>query len=64
MPDCSSMSITSLIRRINAAPDFGYDDEAVELNRKLAAQGKTWRWSEDMFNPVILIIDLPTEGTP
>ena len=34
-----------LIRRMNAAPDFGYDDESFELNRRLALVGLTWRWS-------------------
>ncbi|KUM38983.1 hypothetical protein [Arthrobacter sp. EpRS71] len=36
-----------LIDRINKAPDFDYDDEAVELNRRLALGGLAWRWSQD-----------------
>ena len=34
-----------IMRRMEAAPDFGYDDEAYELNRRLGAVGLTWRWS-------------------
>lgn len=44
-----------LIRRMNAAPDFGYDDESVELNRRLDLVGLTWRWSSQnkvlIFDP-------------
>lgn len=36
-----------LIRRIERAPDFGYDDEEYELNRRLGAVGLTWRWHGD-----------------
>ena len=34
-----------LIERIENAPDFGYDDEQVELNRRLALGGRAWRWA-------------------
>ena len=34
-----------IMRRMEAAPDFGYDDEAYELNRRLSLVGLTWRWS-------------------
>ena len=34
-----------IMRRMEAAPDFGYDDEAYELNRRLEAVGLSWRWS-------------------
>lgn len=34
-----------LIRRIETAPDFGYDDEQVELNESLARRGLAWRWT-------------------
>ncbi|QWY81389.1 hypothetical protein SEA_RIZWANA_92 [Arthrobacter phage Rizwana] len=50
--------IKALVRRINAAPDFGYDDESAELNELLAAQGKGWKWSDDFFRPVVVIYDL------
>ncbi len=39
------LSDADLIRRMNAAPDFCYDDESVELNRRLDAVGLSWRWS-------------------
>ena len=39
------MTINQLVNRINSAPDFGYDDEAVELTQRLAKEGKRWRWS-------------------
>jgi hypothetical protein len=51
------LSLDALIRRIQNAPDFGYDDEAVELNRRLALRGQTWKWSEDFFNPSIVIVN-------
>lgn len=38
------MSDTELIRRIEQAPDFGYDDEEVALTESLDRQGKRWRW--------------------
>lgn len=37
-------SIKELIRRIERAPDFSYDDLGVALNNKLKAQGKRWGW--------------------
>ncbi|RAN77985.1 hypothetical protein B5P43_18310 [Bacillus sp. SRB_336] len=48
-------SDADIIRRMNAAPDFGYDDEAYELNRRLGAVGLSWRWSRQnkvlIFDP-------------
>lgn len=35
-----------LMRRMEAAEDFKYDDEAYELNRRLGAVGLSWRWSK------------------
>lgn len=35
----------ALIERIEKAPDFGYDDETVELNRRLKMGGLAWRWA-------------------
>lgn len=49
------LSLDALIRRIENAPDFGYDDEAVELSARLARQGKDWRWSDGLFNPSIIV---------
>lgn len=34
-----------IMRRMEAAEDFAYDDEAYELNRRLGLVGLTWRWS-------------------
>lgn len=45
------LSDEALINRMNQAEDFGYDDEEVELNRRLKLGGLAWRWSQDMFNP-------------
>lgn len=36
-----------LIRRMENLPDFKYDDEAHELNRRLKKEGQTWRWKND-----------------
>jgi hypothetical protein len=36
-----------LIRRMERAEDFKYDDEAYELNRRLGAVGLTWMWDRD-----------------
>lgn len=47
-----------LIQRMEKASDFGTDDEEIELSRRLKEQGKTWRWTRDMFNPRIVVIDL------
>ncbi|MFI8696739.1 hypothetical protein [Dietzia maris] len=49
------VTTSELIRRMETAEDFGYDDEEVELTRRLADEGKTWRWSEDFFNPRVVI---------
>lgn len=38
------MTDEALIRRMERAPDFGYDDECWELNRRLGAVGLTWMW--------------------
>lgn len=54
----------ALIRRMNAAPDFGYDDEAYELNRRLGAVGLTWRWSRQnkvlIYDPEEELSDEPS----
>lgn len=36
--------IATLIRRMENAPDFGYDDESVELTSILTPEGKAWLW--------------------
>lgn len=45
-----------LIARMERASDeTNLDDETFELCRRMAEQGKTWRWSEDFFNPKVVI---------
>jgi len=39
-------SDAELIRRMEHAPDFGYDDEEYELNRRLKLGGLAWRWAQ------------------
>lgn len=47
-----NVSDAQLIKRIEDAPEFGYDDEAFELNRRLRVIGGTaWRFSGDFYNP-------------
>ena len=54
-PDRSfeNLSDAQLIRRMENAPDFGYDDEEVELSRRLKLGGLAWKWSSDLFNPKV-----------
>lgn len=40
-------SDNELMRRIEVAQDFEYDDEQYELNRRLGARGLTWAWNGD-----------------
>lgn len=47
------VSDTELIRRIERAPDFGWDDEGYELNRRLKLANLAFRWSVDLFHPRI-----------
>ncbi|MBV1778697.1 hypothetical protein KRR55_06165 [Paeniglutamicibacter sp. ABSL32-1] len=57
------VSDAQLIRRIEDAPEFGYDDEAYELNRRLRVLGgKAWRWAGDFYHPHVELYELPTEG--
>lgn len=37
-------SDAQLIRRMERAADFGYDDESYELSRRLKLGGLAWRW--------------------
>ena len=48
-------SLAKLIKRINSAPDFGYDDEEYELSRRAKEQNFTYRWTEKIANPKIII---------
>ena len=40
------LSDERLMERMNKAPDFGYDDEEVELTRRLKLGGLAWRWAD------------------
>ncbi|MBW0286000.1 hypothetical protein ATN38_08030 [Rhodococcus sp. FH8] len=42
-----------LIRKMEHAQDFGYDDEEFELNRRLRLGGLAWRWSGDFYRPTV-----------
>lgn len=55
------ISTGNLVRRMERAPDFGYDDEQVELSRRLREQGKTWRWSDSFTKPQVIIYELGEE---
>lgn len=47
-----NVSDAQLIKRIEDAPEFGYDDEAYELNRRLrAVGGMAWRFAGDFYHP-------------
>lgn len=35
------LSVNELLERLTNAPDFGYDDEAIEMKRR----GLKWKWS-------------------
>lgn len=54
----SAQRIAALVTKINNAPDFGYDDESVELNQLLRGEGKAWRWAGDFFTPHVEIYTL------
>lgn len=47
-----------IIRRMEQAEDFGYDDESVELTRRLKLGGLAWRWSGDFYRPNVEIYKL------
>ena len=56
------LSDRALIERINKAEDFGYDDEQVELNRRLGRRGLQWRWApeEQIFGQHVEVFDPAT----
>jgi hypothetical protein len=58
VPDLTKMSDAALIRRMERAGDFKYDDEQVELNRRLEGTGYAWRWSKDFFHPHVIVYQL------
>jgi hypothetical protein len=58
----AGLSDRSLIQRMNKADDFGYDDEEVELNRRLSERGLQWRWAPlgQMFGQHVEVFDPAT----
>ncbi|MFJ6416492.1 hypothetical protein [Paeniglutamicibacter sp. NPDC091659] len=55
----SNLSDAQLIKRIEQAKDFEYDDEAVELNRRLRVLGgKAWRWAGDFYHPHVELYEV------
>ena len=48
------VSDAGLIRKIERAPDFGYDDEAYELSRRLSLVGMAWKWSQKYGRDVVV----------
>lgn len=59
------LSDRALIQRMNNADDFGYDDEQVELDRRLEQRGLQWRWAPvgQMFGQRVEVFD-PVTGQP
>ena len=60
--DARALSDRALIERMNKAEDFGYDDEQVELDRRVAARGLSWRWAPEgqMFGQHVEVFDPAT----
>lgn len=60
--DVRGLSDRALIARMNKAEDFGYDDEQVELDRRLAGRGLQWRWGPEgrMFDQRVEVFDPAT----
>jgi hypothetical protein len=56
----AGVATAELIRRINRAPDFGYDDLEYELNRRLAVQRLTWKWVKVDGHEVVEVINPET----
>jgi hypothetical protein len=54
------MSTPDLIRRMERAPDFGYDDEEVALTARLREKGQAWRWDQRTFTNRVEVV--PLEG--
>lgn len=42
-----------LICKMEHTEDFGYDDESVELTRRLQLGGLAWRWGGDFYRPTV-----------
>lgn len=61
MANLARMRTKALIRRMEQAGDFNYDDEQVELSRRLSAEGYAWKWSRDFYNPHVIVYKLEEE---
>ncbi|OBK36976.1 hypothetical protein A5658_04770 [Mycobacterium sp. 1245111.1] len=60
----AGVSTAEIIRRINRAPDFGYDDEEYELNRRLTEQSLTWKWVRGDSGHQVVEVFNPQTGQP
>jgi hypothetical protein len=60
----AGVSTSEIIRRINRAHDFGYDDEEYELNRRLAEQSLTWKWVRGDAGRQVVEVFNPETGQP
>ena len=60
----AGVGTAEIVRRINRAPDFGYDDEEYELNRRLAEQGLTWKWVRGDAGRQVVEVFNPRTGQP
>jgi len=52
MKNLTKLTLEQLIHRIESAPDFGYDDEEIEMRRR----GIKYKWSDSLSNPKIIIV--------
>ena len=52
-----SARMCNLIKKIEKAPDFGYDDEEVELQELCNEKGLFWCWNDSIFKAEILLTD-------
>ena len=52
-----STVMARLIRAIETAPDFGYDDESVELTECCDRRGWRWFFGPGFYNPKVVVID-------
>jgi hypothetical protein len=47
--------VERLVRKIEKAEDFGYDDEAVALSNWCDKHNLKWFWSESLFSPEVIL---------
>jgi hypothetical protein len=48
----------TIIKQMEQADDFGYDDLGQILNSRLAPFNRTWCWNASMSNPAIMVITI------